>query len=144
MDSAEAIASSAVEMALDMKARAIICFTVTGRSAPLLAKYRPPMQTFIVSPEDHVVKACRAFSCLQGIPMEFQGMEVRPPFLYFQGAAESDASSALSGHAKLPMVGTIPLEVCLPDCALPNIEEQAKADPWAAHCRIRCSESLVA
>lgn len=77
LESAEGVASSAVQMALDMQARAIVCFTSSGRAAPLLAKYRPPMPVYVVSAEDHVVKACRTHSGLHGVPMAFEGREVR-------------------------------------------------------------------
>lgn len=79
LDSAEALASSAVQMALDMKAKAIVCFTASGRAAPLLSKYRPTMPVLVVSGDQSVVRASRAQFGLHGVPMQFDGLEVRCP-----------------------------------------------------------------
>ena len=80
LDSAEALASSAVQMALDMKAKAIVCFTASGRAAPLLSKYRPTMPVLVVSADSAVVRAARSQFGLLGVPMQFDGLEVRPRY----------------------------------------------------------------
>lgn len=60
-------------MALDMEAKAIICLTASGRAMNLIAKYRPPMATYIVSPDTAVAGACRAVFGLMSICMDFEG-----------------------------------------------------------------------
>ena len=70
------MASSAVQMALDMKARAIVCFTSSGRAPRLLSKYRPPMPVLVVSGDHGVVMQCRAYFGLAGIPLQFDGQPV--------------------------------------------------------------------
>ena len=65
-------------MALDMKSKAIVCFTASGRAAPLLSKYRPMMPVLVVSADSAVVRAARSQFGLLGVPMQFDGLEVRP------------------------------------------------------------------
>jgi pyruvate kinase len=76
VESAEALASSTVQMALDMKARAIICFTTSGRTAPLLSKYFPIMPVLVVSSDQHILRGCRAQFGLHGVPLDFTQYEV--------------------------------------------------------------------
>jgi pyruvate kinase len=76
LDSAEGICSAAVQMAIDMEATAILCFTSSGRASQWLSKYRPPMPVFVVSGEDSIVAACRSQFGLHGIPMAYEEMTV--------------------------------------------------------------------
>ncbi|GAB4836325.1 hypothetical protein Ancab_001240 [Ancistrocladus abbreviatus] len=48
MSHLESIASSAVRVAINVKASIIMCFTTTGRAARLIAKYRPTMPVLSV------------------------------------------------------------------------------------------------
>jgi pyruvate kinase len=77
LESAEAVASSAVAMALDMGARAVLCFTTSGRSASVISKYAPPVPVFVASEERPALVACRAHFGLHGVHMQFEGKPVR-------------------------------------------------------------------
>jgi pyruvate kinase len=76
LESAEAVASSAVQMALDMDAQAIFCFTTSGRAAPLISKYRPPVPVFVVTEDESIIVGCRAQYSLHGVHMDFRDKEV--------------------------------------------------------------------
>jgi pyruvate kinase len=76
LESSEGVCSAAVQMALDMEAKAILCFSTTGRAPPLISKYRPPMPVFVVSEEPGVVAACRLRFGLHAIPMSCEEMTV--------------------------------------------------------------------
>jgi pyruvate kinase len=58
---AEAIASSAVKTARDVKAAAIIVLTETGNSAQLIAKYRPSMPIFAVTSVPAVARQLQGY-----------------------------------------------------------------------------------
>lgn len=77
LESAEAVASSAVAMALDMGARAILCFTTSGRGAVAVSKYSPPVPVLVASEEHAALVACRAHFGLHGVQMAFEGKPVR-------------------------------------------------------------------
>lgn len=79
LESSEAVASSAVAMALDMGARAILCFTSSGRGAVALSKYSPPVPVFVATEERPALVACRAHFGLHGVHMAFEGKPVRNP-----------------------------------------------------------------
>ena len=49
METVEAVCSSAVKAALDMKAPLILALTETGFTARLVAKYRPPQTIFAIT-----------------------------------------------------------------------------------------------
>ena len=77
LDSAEGVCSAAVQMAIDMDAAAILCFTSSGRSPQYISKYRPPMPVFVASEEHSVVANCRSRFGLHGIPMSYEELTVR-------------------------------------------------------------------
>eukprot|EP00892_Ulva_mutabilis_P005713 jgi/Ulvmu1/3513/UM162_0020.1 len=76
LESAEAVASSAAAMALDSGARAVLCFTHSGRAAALLSKYAPPVPVFVAAEARPVLVACRARHGLHGVHMPFEGMPI--------------------------------------------------------------------
>lgn len=53
----EALATAAVRAASKLRAALIVVFTVTGRTARLIAKYRPHQPILTVSPEGRVILA---------------------------------------------------------------------------------------
>jgi pyruvate kinase len=77
LDSAEAVCSAAVQMALDMEAQAIFCFTRSGRSPQYISKYRPPMPVFVASDDCSVIASCRSRFGLHGIMMDHAELQVR-------------------------------------------------------------------
>jgi pyruvate kinase len=75
MDSAQAVASSAVQMSLDIGSKAILCFTSSGRANVLLSKWRPSIPVFVLTDESNA-RLCRAQFGLHGIVMNHEGMQV--------------------------------------------------------------------
>ncbi|CAD8062653.1 unnamed protein product [Paramecium primaurelia] len=72
----EALAASAVQMSFETKAHVIICFTLTGEIARLVAKYRPRAPIIAISTEDKTIKGLSMTSgvtCLR-VP-SFQGVD---------------------------------------------------------------------
>ncbi|UKJ89817.1 pyruvate kinase [Theileria orientalis] len=53
----ECVARSAVFLSLDVKAKMILVFSQTGRTAGLVSKYRPKCLILSISPHEHVTKA---------------------------------------------------------------------------------------
>ncbi|KAJ1780797.1 Pyruvate kinase [Coemansia sp. RSA 2399] len=53
----EATCSSAVNAALELNAKAIICITTTGTSARLLSKYRPEIPILVVTRDYHTARS---------------------------------------------------------------------------------------
>lgn len=64
MSAEESICSSAVNSVLELEAKAIIVLSNTGKSARLLAKYRPPCPIFCSSQVDSV---CRALTIVRSV-----------------------------------------------------------------------------
>ena len=69
----EALASSAVRAVAKVQARLLICFGSTGRTAPLLAKYRPPVPILTVvmhkayaGDEQHAAHLSRQLNLVRG------------------------------------------------------------------------------
>ena len=58
MSTPEAIASSAVKTAMDMKAKMLIVLTESGTTARLVCKYRPSQPIFVLTPHRHVARQC--------------------------------------------------------------------------------------
>ena len=54
----EAIASSAVKTAFDLRASLVLCLTETGRTARLVSKYRPRMPVLCATCDDQVARQC--------------------------------------------------------------------------------------
>ncbi|KAG2789811.1 hypothetical protein Pcac1_g793 [Phytophthora cactorum] len=49
METAEAVASSAVKTAIDINAKMLVVLTETGNTARLVAKYRPEMPVLVLT-----------------------------------------------------------------------------------------------
>lgn len=58
----ESVASSAVEAAIDINAKAIIVFTETGYSARKVAKYRPQAPILVVTSSETVAHQMEGLS----------------------------------------------------------------------------------
>lgn len=58
MGTPEAIASSAVKTAMDMKAKMLIVLTESGNTARLVCKYRPSQPILVLTPRRHVARQC--------------------------------------------------------------------------------------
>ena len=54
----EAIASSAVKTAFDLKASLILCLTATGRTARLICKYRPVAPILTATADEQTARHC--------------------------------------------------------------------------------------
>jgi pyruvate kinase len=54
----EAIASSAVKTALDLRASLILCLTETGRTARLISKYKPMAPVICATSDEGVARQC--------------------------------------------------------------------------------------
>lgn len=102
LDSAEGVCSAAVQMAIDMDAAAILCFTSSGRSPQYISKYRPPMPVFVASEEHSVVANCRSRFGLHGIPMSYEELTVR------RNICSCDAFNLLTFHVCAYSWGIVP------------------------------------
>jgi pyruvate kinase len=58
LDTQEAIASSAVKTVHDMNAKMIVVLTQSGTTARLVAKYRPPCQFLVITPNAEIARQC--------------------------------------------------------------------------------------
>lgn len=56
-----AVGIAAVQTALDINARCIICPTMTGRSARLISSLRPPVPIYAVSPDKRVMRSMQLY-----------------------------------------------------------------------------------
>merc|ERR1719445_1578750 len=56
LDTAESIASSAVKTSIDVGAKAIIVCSESGRTARLIAKYRPAAKIYVLTPFSSVAR----------------------------------------------------------------------------------------
>ena len=65
METPEAIASSSVKTAHDMKAKMIVVLTESGNTARLVAKYRPPIPILVLTSTDAVARQCEGL--LRGV-----------------------------------------------------------------------------
>lgn len=61
MDTQEAIASSAVKTAIDMKAKMIVVLTETGNTARLIAKYRPEQPILVLTALGETARQCEGY-----------------------------------------------------------------------------------
>jgi pyruvate kinase len=77
MDSAAAVASSAVQMSLDLGATAILCFTSSGRAPLLVSRYRPEAPVFVLTPDEGKARQCRLQYGLHSVVMRHEGLQVR-------------------------------------------------------------------
>jgi pyruvate kinase len=70
MTGAEAVASSAVQTAIDIGAKAIVCITSSGRGPQMVSKYRPPMPVFVVTSDKQLIRHCRTVFGQVGIDVK--------------------------------------------------------------------------
>lgn len=70
METVEAVCSSAVKTALDMKAPLILALTETGFTAKLLAKYRPPQTIFAITAAE---TTARQLQLVRGVQVMLTG-----------------------------------------------------------------------
>ncbi|MBU1738374.1 MAG: pyruvate kinase [Proteobacteria bacterium] len=69
----EAIGQAACRVALEVKAKAILAFTQTGNTATLVAKYRPPVPIYAVTPSLKVQRRMCLSSGVRALVVDFQG-----------------------------------------------------------------------
>jgi pyruvate kinase len=74
----ETIAIACVEAAIKCSAKAIICLTTSGKSAHLMAKYRPMCPIFAVSRDHQTVRQCNVYRNI--VPCFFQDQEKAEPW----------------------------------------------------------------
>jgi pyruvate kinase len=74
----ETIAIACVEAAIKCSAKAIICLTTSGKSAHLMAKYRPLCPIFAVSRDHQTVRQCNVYRNI--VPCFFQDQEKAEPW----------------------------------------------------------------
>ena len=60
MSDAESICNSAVQTAIDIKARAILVLTSSGRAAGLVSEYRPRQPVFVMTDNPTLAASCRS------------------------------------------------------------------------------------
>lgn len=73
MDRSEAIGQSACQIGENVGAKAILAFTQTGNTAALVAKYRPQMPIYAVTPARHVRRRMALYSGVQSLRVDLQG-----------------------------------------------------------------------
>jgi pyruvate kinase len=69
----DAIGEAACRTAENIGAAAILAFTQTGSTAALVARYRPPMPIYAVTPSRVVRRRLALYSGVRSIQVEFQG-----------------------------------------------------------------------
>ncbi len=69
----EAIGQAACRVAREVKAKAILAFTQTGNTATLVAKYRPPIPIYAVTPSLEVQRRMCLYSGVRALVVNFQG-----------------------------------------------------------------------
>jgi len=69
----EAIGQAACRVAKEVKAKAILAFTQTGNTATLVAKYRPPIPIYAVTPSTKVQRRMCLSSGVRALVVNFQG-----------------------------------------------------------------------
>jgi pyruvate kinase len=72
MSAEEAICSSAVNTVQEIEAKAIVCLSNTGRSAKLIAKYRPPCPVICASQSGEI---CRALTIVRSVVPVFYDVD---------------------------------------------------------------------
>ena len=65
LSTSEAIASSAVKTCIEMNAKMMVVLTETGRTARLVAKYRPEQRILVMTSDPRVARVCEGV--LRGI-----------------------------------------------------------------------------
>ncbi len=68
-----AVGTAAVQTALDVDAKCIICPTMTGRSARLISSLRPPIPIYAVTPNDSVERSMQLFWGVTPLRGDVQG-----------------------------------------------------------------------
>lgn len=69
----EAIGKAACRVAKEVKAGAILAFTQTGNTATLVAKYRPTIPIYAVTPSTRVQRRMCLYSGVRALVVDFQG-----------------------------------------------------------------------
>jgi pyruvate kinase len=69
----EAIGQAACRVAKEVKAKAILAFTQTGNTATLVAKYRPPIPIYAVTPSREVQRRMCVYRGVRSLLVDFQG-----------------------------------------------------------------------
>ncbi len=72
-DLSEAIGKAACQISLRVGAKAILAFTQTGNTAALVAKYRPAIPIYAVTPSRAVRRRMALFSGVQSLRVDIQG-----------------------------------------------------------------------
>jgi pyruvate kinase len=82
MEPTESVASSAVKTAWDTKATLIVVLTESGKTARLIAKYRPSMPVLVITDKPETARQCEGYvkncrtqviTCMQGTEAILQG-----------------------------------------------------------------------
>ncbi|MDH4018834.1 MAG: pyruvate kinase [Xanthomonadales bacterium] len=73
LDLSETIGQSACRIAQSVGAKAILAFTQTGNTAALVAKYRPAMPIYAVTPSRAVRRRLALYSGVQSLRVDLQG-----------------------------------------------------------------------
>jgi len=68
-----AIGQAACRVAMEVNAKAILAFTQTGNTATLVAKYRPPIPIYAVTPSSQVQRRMCLYSGVRAMVVNFQG-----------------------------------------------------------------------
>jgi len=69
----EAIGQAACQVAVSVGAAAILAFTQTGSTAALVAKYRPPMPVYAVTPSQAVRRRMALYAGIRSIRVDIEG-----------------------------------------------------------------------
>ncbi|MEJ2470592.1 MAG: pyruvate kinase [Desulfuromonadales bacterium] len=69
----EAIGQAACRVAASVEAAAILAFTQTGSTAALVAKYKPPVPVFAVTPSPHVRRRMALYAGIRSIRVDIEG-----------------------------------------------------------------------
>jgi pyruvate kinase len=69
----ESIGQAACRVAKEVKAKAILAFTQTGNTATLVAKYRPPIPIYAVTPSLEVQRRMCLYRGVRALVVNFQG-----------------------------------------------------------------------
>jgi pyruvate kinase len=69
----EAIGQAACQVAESVGAAAILAFTQTGSTAALVAKYRPPMPVYAVTPSQAVRRRMALYAGVRSIRVDIEG-----------------------------------------------------------------------
>ncbi|MDT8421372.1 MAG: pyruvate kinase [Desulfuromonadales bacterium] len=72
-DLSEAIGQAACQLSLRVGAKAILAFTQTGNTATLVAKYRPPVPIYAVTPSRSVRRRLALYSGVRSLRVDIEG-----------------------------------------------------------------------